>query len=377
MKKSIYYIFLFVFFILLLSTDKKEKSKHEVYLSFLQQEQNALKFLNPTADELKMFTGVQYAALQNYYKTIDPQEMRVPMERLRPAFDLTLKKKSLLKHKSFTGLSTNWIELKSNAGGRTRAVMWDPNDTERKKVWAACVTGGLWFRNDIFDDNVEWQFVNDFWEGLSVSSLCYDPTNTQTFFAGTGEGQTARIIYRESSGRGFGILKSVDGGIAWEILESSKDFSYVTDMLVREEAGVGIIYAGVISGRYQSKIIGDQKEDGLYRSADGGNTWTQVLPEIPGTNHSYAPSDIELTSDGTLFVGTGIGLDGTGAGRILKSVDGINWTEISNWYNFDNSNPDLPGYVHADQHTISFRPGSTQDALIYNRRRCIPEQECR
>ena len=34
-------------------------------------------------------------------------------------------------------------------GGRTRTLMFDPNDPNNKKVWAAGVTGGLWFNMDI------------------------------------------------------------------------------------------------------------------------------------------------------------------------------------------------------------------------------------
>ena len=484
MKKTINLIFILIPLLSVLTRDSNRISTSQAYQKFIRNEQRALKNLESGAEDYKMLTGVQFAALQDYYKTLDPEELRVPMERLQPAFEDVMDRKSRLRRKSMDGFVMNWEELDANAGGRTRAVMWDPNDTEKKKVWAAGVTGGLWYRTDIFDDNERWQIISDFWEGLSVSCIDYDPVNSMTFYAGTGEGQTARIIYRESTGRGFGILKSPDGGDSWEILESTRDFAYVTDLIVREEDGVGVIYAGVISGRYQSEIYGDLSKDGLYRSSDGGENWTQVLPNIPETDHSYAPSDIELTSDGKLFVGTGISLDETGAGRILSSVDGINWlvydefaaviesqpefnypgrvvltssmsdanriyafmtaaagefysfkspwgmhllkssdagaswteavvpsrsggppdgrwayiawhalsagvnpgnpdklyagglnmhtssdggstwAEVSSWYNFDNSDPNLPGYVHADQHSVKFRPGSTQDALF-------------
>jgi len=68
--------------------------------------------------------------------------------------------------------------------------------------------------------------------------------------------------------------------------------------------------------------------------ADGGDSWTQVLPDVPGKDMPYAPSDISISSDNSrLFVGTtyginstGTDIDRTGAACILYSDDGINWT---------------------------------------------------
>ena len=97
-------------------------------------------------------------------------------------------------------------------GGRTRAIMYDPNDASGNKVWAGAVTGGLWYNNDITDDQSAWVPVNDFLANLSVSCIVSDPNNLQVFYAGTGEAETARVIYRESSGVGMGIMKSADGG---------------------------------------------------------------------------------------------------------------------------------------------------------------------
>ncbi len=151
------------------------------------------------------------AAMQNYFMTIDPELKHVPSERLYSAY---MKTKDLLLQKESKNSATDleWIETGSNMGGRTRAIMWNPNDPAGTKVWAGSVTGGLWYNNDIYDDSSEWQPVNDFWPGLSISCIVSDPNDPMIFYAGTGEYQTARIIYRESSGVGIGIWKSADGG---------------------------------------------------------------------------------------------------------------------------------------------------------------------
>jgi photosystem II stability/assembly factor-like uncharacterized protein len=318
-------------FALLLTGDKREKSTREIYRQFIKAEQLALKNISDKNSNPKLFTGVQYAALQNYYMTLDPEILRVPVERLPKAMEITNREKKDARLKSAAEFPMSWQQLDANMGGRTRALMWDPNDPEYKKVWAAGVTGGIWYREDIFDNNSRWKIVSDSWETLNIGCITYDPVNTQIFYAGTGEGQTARVIYRESGGRGTGILKSIDGGQNWSLLESTEDFAYITDIEVVEENGNGVIYAGVTSGEYQGRDIESMPGDGLYRSDDGGATWQQVLPNIPGKDYSYAVSDIEITSTGRIFVGTGISLKGDGAANILYSDDGLNWNLYSEY----------------------------------------------
>jgi len=182
-------------------------------------------------------------------------------------------------------------------------------------------------------EGYEWSPVNDFWPNLAVSCMTYDPQETETMYIGTGESQTALIIYRESSTTGIGIMKSTDGGKTWELIPSSADWAYVTDIQIRVEDEKSIIYAGVVSGIYKESGHQSNPSDGLYRSVDGGESWSQVLPNVPGSDMPYAPSDISMSSDkGRLFVGTtyginssGTDLDRTGAACILYSDDGINW----------------------------------------------------
>jgi len=221
-----------------------------------------------------------------------------------------------------------WENIPSNMGGRTRSLMWDPNSNTGNRVWAGSVTGGIWYNNDITDANSPWQAVDDFLPSLSISSLTYDPNNTTTFYAGTGEAPTAIITYRESSGRGIGIWKSEDGGDSWNLLESTEDFAYITDVEVRDEDGQSVIYAGVGSGIYKGEDYTSQPTDGLYRSVDGGLSWEQVLPNISGLETPYMPASIEIGEDGRLYVGTMRNINGDGGGCILYSDEGIadSWT---------------------------------------------------
>ncbi len=112
--------------------------------------------------------------------------------------------------RSVPGIIANpWIERgPGNVGGRTKAVMFDPNDPTHKKVWAGSVSGGLWYNNDITNPNSPWH-ITGLPHNLAVSSIAVDPNDTQTFYVGTGESYTGGAV------NGNGIWKSTDGGMTW------------------------------------------------------------------------------------------------------------------------------------------------------------------
>src|SRR5210317_1118223 len=212
------------------------------------------------------------AAMQNYFSIMDPQLKTVPTERLRDAFEYS---RSLQATGLKQGNAMYWETAGSNMGGRTRAIMYDPNDAAGNKVWAGAVTGGIWYNEDITSFLSPWVQIDDMMANLSISCIVYDPNNTQVFYAGTGEAETARVIYRESSGVGMGILKSTDGGASWDFLPSTETFDYVTDIQVRDEDGNSVLYAGVASGFYKGATHQSEPSNGLFRSEDGGNNWEQ------------------------------------------------------------------------------------------------------
>ncbi len=304
------------------NTDKRDQ-----YALSIQSE--LMDFKNALAEESSDEKAVgkpDMAALQDYYQTMDPIERRVPQERLVKARQQAKAMRAENQFKSTQDLL--WENIPSNMGGRTRSLMWDPNTNAENKVWAGSVTGGIWYNNDITDDLSPWQPVNDEMESLSISCLTYDPNNTMTFYAGTGEAPTALITYRESSGRGIGIWKSEDGGQSWNLLESTLDFAYITDIEIKDEDGQSVIYAGVGSGIYKGEDHQSQPNDGLYRSTDGGASWEQVLPNISGLDIPYMPASIEISIDGRIYVGSMRNINGDGGGCILYSDEGTigSWT---------------------------------------------------
>ena len=105
-------------------------------------------------------------------RTMDPATGKVPeeaFEKARVQVNQSLK--------SFRGRllapipGVTWVERgPNNIGGRTRALMVDPNDTTAKKVWAGGVSGGLWFNTNI-TTNSTWQKIDDFWDNIAISTI--------------------------------------------------------------------------------------------------------------------------------------------------------------------------------------------------------------
>jgi hypothetical protein len=321
---------------------KKEVSVREAYDQYLAMEYSKIDNLAGTGQEkTSKFEHPELGSLQNYFMTLDPVEKRVPTERLIKAYQYTKSISNSTSHKSSNSLE--WSETGSDMGGRVRGIMWDPNSSAGNKVWSCAVTGGLWFNDDISDDNSEWQVVDDFWPGLTTNCIAYDPNNTQIFYVGTGEYHTSRVTYRESSGVGFGIWKSTDGGENWELIPSTEGFKYISDIKVRDEEGTSVIYAGVVSGIYW-EVQQSEPNDGLYRSADGGETWEQVMPNIIDEDVPYAPADIEITANGRIFIGSMKNLDNKGGATILYSDEGTagTWNIMDNYNNIIPNDPEYP-----------------------------------
>ncbi|MEQ9467668.1 MAG: PKD domain-containing protein [Ekhidna sp.] len=244
--------------------------------------------------ESKQFDRPDLAIQQNNEMTLDPKLGYPPVERSVRAFEQLKQQRSQMR----AVLSeTNWVERgPNNVGGRTRALLFDPNDPSAKKVWAGGIGGGLWYIDDITDASMSWTNVDDFLTNLAISSIAYDPTDPMTFYVSTGLGYTNDI-------RGAGIFKSTDGGDSWSQLSSTdnSDFYFIQKIAVDDE---GRIYASTL--------------DGLKISENGGTSWTTALEGSAG--------DIEIASDGTVYVTFGV----NSTGSIRKSVtDGATWTTIT------------------------------------------------
>ncbi|MCO7222680.1 hypothetical protein [Pleionea sp. CnH1-48] len=172
--------------------------------------------------------------------------------------------------------SAQWTALgPGNIGGRIRSLVFDPTNSDR--MIAGSVSGGLWQTTDA---GTTWAPINDFMSNLAVSSLVVDPSDSNVYYAGTGEG-----VFNIHYITGLGVFKSTDGGNTWNSLSqtaSNSDFRWV-NRLAMSPNGNTLLAA---------------THGGIWRSTDGGNTWTETLSER--TNDiDFHPTDNNKAVAGT------------------------------------------------------------------------------
>ncbi|WP_299382528.1 thrombospondin type 3 repeat-containing protein [uncultured Lacinutrix sp.] len=182
---------------------------------------------------------------QEWELTMNPLLGRPTSENLKQIkADQIAKRDAFLASSRVPGdaIDNSWIERgPNNVGGRTRAIMFDPNDSTNETLFAGGVSGGLWKNTKISDANTTWTRV-DIPENLAVSCITYDPNNTNIFYLGTGESYVGGDV------NGDGVWKSVDGGVTW-----AKVFGGITGPTTFESASnITINAPATIAGDYSS-----------------------------------------------------------------------------------------------------------------------------
>ena len=300
--------------------NEKKRVEYENYInSFLTRDTVSFK----QSKKLPKALRPDLKGTHDYLMLHDLNTGTIPTERILTALDIAEQKRASLSYANRMS-EVNWSERGPNTiGGRTRALLLDPNDSTNKKLWAAGVTGGLWYTNDITVAAPTWNEVDGTWGNLAVCSISSDPNDSNTIYVGTGE----RMGVFSTASRGLGMWKSTDGGSSWTHLSSTEGFNYVTDIIVRNESGSSVIYAGVGGHYYEGQWHGSANT-GLWRSTDGGSTWTQVS-ELTADNTRYEIMDLDLGSDNRIWAGSRTNVYGHGGGDIFYSDDGTSWTKAS------------------------------------------------
>jgi hypothetical protein len=204
-----------------------------------------------------------------------------------------------------------WTERgPNNVGGRTRTFAIDAANPST--LIAGGVGGGIWKSTD---DGASWSLRTAPAQIHSSTCIAQDPRAGQThvWYVGTGEirGSTTNDTRWGSLYRGDGIFKSTDNGDTWMLLPStssgtpqtSDDFDWVINVATTDVLAVDEVLAATYTG--------------VYRSTDGGGSWTIALASDSGF------CDVAFTG-GVRYAHTRVG----GVAKIWRSTDGVSWNQI-------------------------------------------------
>ncbi|HYS53234.1 MAG TPA: hypothetical protein VER58_05650 [Thermoanaerobaculia bacterium] len=165
------------------------------------------------------------------------------------------------------GVSRNsWTWLgPGNVGGRITSILVHPTDPNL--IWVNNPGGGIWKSANA---GTTFQPVNDFLANLAVSTMAMSPADPKVMYAGTGGGAGASTL------RGAGIFKSSDGGETWTQLPATTaaDWSGGVEKISISPDGNSVLAA--------TKAVYSDVASAIWRSTDGGNTWTEALKQTGG-----------------------------------------------------------------------------------------------
>ncbi len=205
-------------------------------------------------------------------------------------------------------------------GGRTVAAAGVPG--QPNVFYIGANNGGVWKSTDY---GQTWTPIFDGQPTGSVGALAVAPSDPEIIYVGSGEG-----LRRPDLSTGDGIYKSTDGGNTWIHL-GLRDGQQITNILV-DPRDPNRVFVAVLGHPY-----GPNAERGVFRSMDGGNTWKKILyqDENSGaTDLAFDPSNPQilfavLWSSRRPPWTTGAPLEGH-TGGLFKSTDGGDtWTPLA------------------------------------------------
>ncbi len=228
---------------------------------------------------------------------------------------------------------TNSGGSNGSVSGRVTALAVDP--TNANIVYLGGAFGGVW---KTMDGGTNWMPLTDGQPSIATGSIAIDPSSCSpgpctTIYVGTGEEDFAIDSYY-----GAGVLKSIDGGNTWTQLGQgpppgtpfvgpfSGGFSFSPGggarigALAVHPSNAQILLAGV----QIFVTTGGGATSGIYRSTDGGNNWTQVLPGAAGNQVLF-----DATNGNIAYAALGT-IRGDVDNGVYKSTDaGANWMRLT------------------------------------------------
>ena len=129
-------------------------------------------------------------------------------------------------------------------------------------MYAGTASGGLWKSTS---GGIKWNPIFDNEVTASIGAVAVQQSNPDVIWVGTGEGNP-----RNSLNGGYGVYKSLDGGKTWNTMGLEK--TRHIHRIIIDPTNPNIVYVGAIGSPW-----GEHKERGVFKTTDGGKSWSKIL----------------------------------------------------------------------------------------------------
>jgi photosystem II stability/assembly factor-like uncharacterized protein len=203
-------------------------------------------------------------------------------------------------------------------GGRVLAVTGVAGDPST--YYFGAVSGGVW---KTADGGVTWRPVSDDKPFSSVGAIAVAPSDPNTIYVGTGES-----CWRGNITYGNGVWKSTDAGNTWSHM-GLDDTRHISHVLVDPRNPNIVLVAAM------GHAFGPNEDRGVFRSTDGGKTWQKVLYKDENTGAielTFDPSNSNVVF-AALYQARRYPWDftsgGPGSGMYKSTDGGVTWTQLT------------------------------------------------
>lgn len=231
--------------------------------------------------------------------------------------DAARQARRLPKASGVHGMSEWRLVGPESVGGRIVDIEYNPRSPD--SIYAAAATGGVFLSAD---GGTNWEPIFDDQATLSIGDIAIDPADPAVIYVGTGEANGGH-----NNLPGAGLFKSTDGGTTWAA--SGLEDAVSIARIVIDPTNPDRLFAAVV-GSY----FAPGSERGVYRSIDGGASWDQVFS--PGDDIGAIDLVINPSDPDILYVAMwervrtyeSMRLAGPGSGIYRSSDGGDTWTRL-------------------------------------------------
>lgn len=213
-----------------------------------------------------------------------------------------------------------WRNIGPFRGGRSNAVSGVVSNEQL--YFTGYTGGGLWKTEDV---GINWKNISDgFFKTGTVGDIAVSESDVNVIYVGMGEHAVRGVM----TSYGDGVYKSVDGGKTWKNIGLEKT-RHISDVIVHP-SNSDIVFVAA-----QGPVHGPSPDRGIYKSVDGGATWKKVL--FVDDNTGASSLSMDMTNPRILYAATWqhrrhpwkVESGGTGS-SLWKSTDGgETWSKIN------------------------------------------------